>query len=136
MNSGLTGTLVYNNTAFTRSLGSAMGDRYLGYSWASVVDQARTYTLDSVDMGTVHTVHIRAIPAFINGKFETTVRNTALVWEGKIGSGRPVHFVRPNPLQHVAEWARLPLTAPTVLVAGIKVSSLGSSHKPSLYFSQ
>lgn len=110
MNPGLAGTLLYNTSSFVRSLGFAKSDRYLDYSWASIVDQAQAYTLDNMHTGVARLVHIRAIPAFYSetsvipseesslgtqAKLEatvsddalvTTVSNAALVWEGKFGS--------------------------------------------------
>ena len=110
MNPGLTGTLLYNSSSFVQSIGFAKDDCFLDYSWASVLDQALAYTLDHMHVGVARLVHVRAIPAFygessvIPSEFEsvfgtqvpektasdpalvTTVSNTALVWEGRIGS--------------------------------------------------
>jgi hypothetical protein len=69
-----------------RAVGFALDDRFLDYSWAGAVDRGQAYTLDHLDAGTARSVHIRAIPAFVDGEFATTVSDTALVWEGKIGS--------------------------------------------------
>ena len=87
MDTGMTGTLVYNSS-LTDSWGIALDDGFLDYSWASIVDQAQVYTLDGLNAGTARSVHVRAIPAFCttgNGaSFETAVSNDALVWEGQI----------------------------------------------------
>ena len=92
MDTGLTGALAYNTT-LVRSLGFALADGFLDYSWASVVDEGRAYTLDNLDAGAERSVHIRAIPAFVNGAFETTVSDTALVWGGKIGPRPDARFI-------------------------------------------
>jgi hypothetical protein len=89
MDPGLTGTLLYN-TSLVQSLGFAMNDRFLDYSWASAVDNGTAYTLDNLDQGTARSIHVRAIPAFYGkssagAELATMVSNTALVWEGQIG---------------------------------------------------
>ena len=91
MNPGMTGTLVYNTTLVQSMMGAAgvvrrYDHRHLDYSWANVVDRGQAYTLDHLDAGAARVVHIRAIPAFINLQLQTTVSNSALVWEGKIAA--------------------------------------------------
>ena len=89
--SGVAGTLVYN-TSLTEALGMATEDAFLDYSWGSVVDGARGYTLDMVTAGSgSSTVHVRAIPSdgsYGATGYESNISNSALLWEGRIPAAR------------------------------------------------
>jgi hypothetical protein len=80
--SGTTGTLVYN-TSLAKMLGFAEVHSILDYGWMSVVEGGQAYVLDRLTAGSA--VHIRAIPSggvyATQLEYETTVSNTALLWE-------------------------------------------------------
>ena len=87
--SGTTGTLLYN-TSLARMLGFAEAHSILDYGWMSVVEGGQAYVLDGLAADSASAVHIRAIPSggvyATQLEYETTVSNTALVWEGQITS--------------------------------------------------
>lgn len=87
--SGTTGTLVYN-TSLARMLGFAEAHSILDYGWMSVVEGGQAYVLDGLAADSASSVHIRAIPSggvyATQLEYETTVSNTALVWEGQIST--------------------------------------------------
>ena len=86
---GTTGTLVYNSS-LTKSLGFAQAHNILDYGWMSVVEGGQAFVLDGLAAGSASSIHIRAIPAdgvyATQLDFQTTVSNTALLWEGDLSA--------------------------------------------------